>query len=237
MTRRGDPSLLLARRAFTLIELLVVVAIVAILAAIAMVNLQSATERALMASGSANLHAIGVALQSYTVDHNVLPPGDLEAGPFPSHGEGFTLVQNGPASGGSWNGVPWLLLDRGYLGDWRTLFSPKYLKRYRERTTLRGEHPRFHNFRYAYNSGSASTGGFSGGRGNMMDGAVWLARDLWLDAESGWFAERAPEYPADYTYPWGEGEWAGRLEQAIFSDLGVRLVVGGTDRAPQAPPR
>jgi prepilin-type N-terminal cleavage/methylation domain-containing protein len=221
------------RTAFTLIELLVVVAIVALLAAIAIVNARQAIDRAMMAAGAGNLHAIGAALQTYHVDYGALPPGDLEAGPFASHGPEFSAVGNGPAAGGSWNGVPWMLLDLKYLTDWKTLFSPRYLKLYINGETIRGGHPRFHNFRYAYNSGSTTTGGLGGGSGDMSMGDVWLVRDLWTPADRGWHAERAPRYPADFTFPWGEGRWEGRLEQAIYSDLAVRLVVGGTDRTPE----
>ena len=213
--------------AFTLIELLVVVAIIAILAVIGVANFSHAQERALRAADASNLHTVATALQTYLVDFNTLPPADRVAGPFPSH----TLKQpgNGPAAGGSWDGLPWLLVDLKYIGDWETLFCPKYLKLYRGGQTHRGDHPRFHNFRYAYNSSALSSGGHTGGAGNIMSGEVWLVRDLWWPAKQGWWAEDFPQFPADYRYPWGPEE---DLEHAMYSDMAVRLVVGGTDRPP-----
>ncbi len=219
-------------RGFTLIELLVVVAVIAILAAIATVNLSQAVERSLKASDSANLRVIATALQSYYADYNTLPPADREAGPFMSHTLEYLAVQNGPASGGSWDGLPWVLHDRGYIGDWRALFTPKYLKRFSGGQTRRGEHPRYHNFRYAYNSAALSSGGHAGGSGNVMSGEVWIVRNLWLDPRLGWFGSAYPDYPADYRYPWGEGPWRERLEHALYSDFAVRTVIGGTDTAP-----
>jgi len=217
-------------RAFTLIELLIVVAIVSILAAIGIVNLRLASERALKSADAANLHTIGTALQSYYVDHGTLPPADREAGPFQSHRREFTATGNGPAAGGSWDGLPWLLVDLKYVSDWRTMFTPKYLRLYAGGTTIRGGHPRYHNFRYAYNSAGLSSGGHAGGAGNVMGGRVWIVRNLWVAAENGWYAASAPIAPADYRYPFGEGEREGTLEHALFSDMAVRTVEGGTSR-------
>ena len=221
---------------FTLIELLVVVAIVAILAAIATVKTQIAIERALKASDAANLHTIATALQNYYVDHRTLPPADREAGPFMSHTEDYLAVGNGPAAGGSWDGLPWLLYENKYISNWKTLFCPKYLRIYKNRNTIRGGHLRYHNFRYAYNSSALSTGGHAGGSG-IMTGTKWLVRDLYLPARSGWYGQYYPDYPADYQYPWGEGEWENKLELAIYSDFAVRMVVGGTDEEPDDHPQ
>ncbi len=220
------------RRALTLIELLIVVAIISILAAAAIVNMQLAVDRALQAAGAANLRTIATALQSYHVDHNTLPPADREAGPFPSHGPEFRMVGNGPAAGGSWDGLPWLLHEQGYIQNWETMFCPRYLRLYRGggELTLRGGWERFHNFRYAYNSSAVSSGGHLGGAGNALDGNVWLVRDLWLDARQGWHGRRWPEYPADYRYPWGE---EGDQEQVLYASSSVRLVQGGKDTSPQ----
>lgn len=215
------------RRAFTLIELLVAVAIIAILAAIGIFNLRLASLRALRSSDAANLHTIAVALQSYSVDFGTLPPADREAGPFQSHGEEFLAAGNGPAGGGSWDGIPWLLYDLGYVSDWRTLFCPRYLKLYPGGKTLDNDYPRFHNFRYAYNAAALSSGGLLGGQGNIMDGTVWIVRDLWLSPQEGFYGGDYPNYPADFTFPWGEGDEEGKMEQAIYSDMGVRLVRGG----------
>jgi prepilin-type N-terminal cleavage/methylation domain-containing protein len=222
---------------FTLVELLMVVSIVAILSAAAVPGFLLARERALKAAGAADLKAIANGLQRYYMDFSALPPADREAGPFMSHGGGLAAPGNGPAGGGSWDGLPWLLFERGYVSDWRTLFCPKYLKIYAGGQTLRGGQPRYHNFRYAYNSSALSSGGHAGGAGNVEGGAVWIVRDLWLGPEQGFHGGNAPDYPADFAYPWGEGPWEGRLEHAVFSDFAVRTVVGGTGLAPgDAPP-
>src|SRR5262245_47682908 len=143
-------------RAFTLIELLVVVAVIAILAAIAVYNMREAIERSLKSSDAANLHVIALALHAYTVDYNKLPPADGVAGPFSS--TRASDFGNGPAAGGSWDGIPWRLHELKYVTDWKTLFCPKYLRLYPGQTTIRGGYPRFHNFRYAYNKGSVPDG-------------------------------------------------------------------------------
>jgi prepilin-type N-terminal cleavage/methylation domain-containing protein len=220
-------------KGFTLIELLIVVAIISILAAIGLFNMREATERAMKAANQGNLKTIAVGLQMYMTDYGRLPPADREAGPFMSHYREFVEVGNGPAAGGSWDGIPWLLVDRGYISDWHTLFNPKYLKLYRGGTTIRGEYERFHNFRYAYNSAALSSGGHAGGVGNIMNGDVWIVRDLFLPPQKGWYGSSYPEYPADYSYPWGEGEFQDLLEHVIYADFAVRTVVGGTDHPPE----
>ena len=211
------------RRGFTLIELLIVVAIIAILAAIAVPNFLLARERAMRAADAANLHTIGTALQAYYVDENTLPPADTTAGPFSSSGSEHTSVGNGPAAGGSWDGVPWILVERSYITDESTLFCPLYLKMYQSGKTLKGDWPRYHNFRYAYNTAGLARGGHATSR--IMSGTTWLVRDLWLPAEAGFYAGYAPDSPADYTYPWDDG----RLEMVLYSDFSARLVRGGTD--------
>ncbi len=219
------------RRGLTLIELLVVVAIVAILSVIAVVNMSHATERAYRASNASNLRVIMTALATYRVDYNCFPPGDREAGPFESHRSEFVEVGNGPAAGGSWDGVPWLLVGQGYLSSPELLFNPRYKRMYAGGTTLRGGWPRYHNFRYAYNSSAMSTGGNLGGAGNIDTGEVWLMRDLWLDPREGFQASNYPRYPADYRYPWKGGAATSRgLEHVVFADGSVRLVEGGTNR-------
>ena len=216
-------------RAFTLIELLVVVAIIAILAAIAVVNFREAHERALRAADAANLHTVATALQMYCVDYNTLPPADREAGPFPSHLGTHTAVGNGPAGGGSSDGLPWILHELGYLGQWEALFTPKYLNLYAGGHTLNNNWPRYHNFRYAYNASALDADGLIGGAQEVMNGDVWIVRNLWVPAEGGWYASSYPAYPADYRYPWGPEE---NLEHVLYADMGVRLVVGGTDDPP-----
>lgn len=234
--RRAKPECCAALRAFTLLELLIVVVIISILAVIAVVNFSQAKERALKASDAANLHAIATALQSYYTDYQTLPPADRKAGPFMSHTADFVQVGNGPAAGGSWDALPWLLYEYHYINDWKTLFCPKYLRLYQGGTTLRGGYPRFHNFRYAYNSSALSTGGHAGGSG-IMTGTKWMVRDIYLPPQSGWYGRNYPDYPADYTYPWGEGDWDDKLELCIYADSAVKLVVGGTDKMPDDYPQ
>ncbi|MGF1573883.1 MAG: type II secretion system protein [Sumerlaeia bacterium] len=212
--------------AFTLIELLIVVTIIAILAAIAVVNFRQALERSYMASNSANLRTLATALQIYLTDYGKLPPADREAGPFESH-VGFTAVGNGPAAGGSWDAVPWLLLTRGYVSDSKIFFNPKYLKEYRGGQTIRGGFPRYHNFRYAYNAAATSSGGAAGG--TLGSGGPWLLRDLYLPADRGFYAASYPNYPADYTFPWSDAAPEAEAEQVLNLSSSVVLVRGGTN--------
>ncbi len=212
----------LRRRAFTLIELLIVVTVIAILAAIGLSNFRLASERAWKVSDASNLRTVGIGLQSYHVDFGRFPPADREAGPFMSHTAGFTGSGNGPAAGGSWDGVPWLLVERRYVGDWHTLFNPKYLRLYNGGETIRGGHPRFHNFRYAYNSAALSSGGAAGGAGNVNSGTVWIVRNLYLDPRDGFYGASYPNYPADYRFPWGEGNDEGLMEHVLYSDMAVK---------------
>lgn len=220
-------------RGFTLIELLIVVAIIAILASIAIFNMRTASRRAWKTRDMAQLRTIGIALNTYFVEHNTFPPADAVGGPFMSHTPDFSGVGDGPAAGGSWDGLPWLLHERGYVENWRHLFCPKYLKIYAAGQTLGGEEPRYHNFRYAYNASalrSRPPGQYH--PGEVMNGAQWIVRDLWLPPEAGWHAGAYPDYPADYRYPWGEGNLHEATEMALYADGSVREVVGGTDLPP-----
>jgi prepilin-type N-terminal cleavage/methylation domain-containing protein len=224
------PVLLRKRQGFTLIELLIVVAIIAVLSAIAIINMQFATERANRAANISNLRVILIALQTYRVDHLLLPPADREAGPFESHLPSFTEVGNGPAAGGSWDGVPWLLFTQNYLSSPEVLFNPRYKSLYRGGQTLRGGWARYHNFRYAYNSSALSTGGNLGGAGNIDTGRVWLVRDLFVGPQQGFQASSFPSFPADYRFPWSEGDLILGAEHALYADGTVRLVRGGTEQ-------
>jgi prepilin-type N-terminal cleavage/methylation domain-containing protein len=67
--------------AFTLVELLVVIAIIALLISILMPALNKAREQGRRAKCLANLHAIGLAIQLYAMDHkDMLVPGDFWCG-------------------------------------------------------------------------------------------------------------------------------------------------------------
>jgi hypothetical protein len=125
-------------------------------------------------------------------------------------------------------------VEQGYIRDWKVMFTPVYMKDFAGGRTLRGGHARFHNFRYAYNSSALSSGGAAGGAGNIESGTVWLVRNLWLGPEEGFYGGNFPAYPADFRYPWGEGEWDDQLEHVLYADLAVRTVVGGTDQEPEA---
>ncbi len=163
-------------RGFTLIELLIVVAIIAILAAIAIYNMKQAVERALRASDAAKLHAIAVALQSYHVDNNAFPPADREAGPFCSHGPQYKNVGNGPAAGGSWDGLPWLLFRTALRNELGNAVLPEIHETVCGRTKIRGGYRRYHNFRYVTTARRWQRGAL-GGAGDINTGKVWLVRD------------------------------------------------------------
>jgi len=69
---------------FTLIELLIVVAIIAVLAALGFAGGQNAVGRANVVKCASNMHQIGAAMQSYTVDNEGRLPSNacLSGGPF-----------------------------------------------------------------------------------------------------------------------------------------------------------
>jgi general secretion pathway protein G len=70
-------SMLRREKGFTLIELLIVVAIIGIIAAIAVPNLLTAIQRSKRSRTAADLRAIGTAIESYMVDHNIYPENNL----------------------------------------------------------------------------------------------------------------------------------------------------------------
>lgn len=69
------------RAAFSLIELLAVIAIIGILVAIALPAVQSSRESARRLQCLNNIHQLGIALQNYHDQHQVLPPSVIWGGP------------------------------------------------------------------------------------------------------------------------------------------------------------
>lgn len=200
-------------RAFTLIELLIVVAIIAILALVAVPNFLMAQRRANQARCATNLKAIAVALQSYKIDLNKYPLADGLAGEEESMGQ--TLIGQGPAANGSWDGVPRILERLGYLNSASYLFCPEFRNRFR------GD--RMQNFRYAYNNSAADTGGTSGGVNDVDrdSGDVWFCRCLWVPVQYS-FKSGSKEV----TFPHGDDR---TMENVLFSDSRVTLRNGLDD--------
>lgn len=171
---------------FTLIELLVVIAIILILIAIALPNFLSAQARAKNVHCKSNLRVLGQALFTYRIDYNRFPPADGCGGddPSPDH----TCLGQGPAALGSWDGVPWVLHDLGYVEDRDVFFCP----------VLRGHNPeRKDHCRYAYNSSAADTGIEHGGANHFErdSGNLWLCRCVWVPAEASFHPESGLIYP------------------------------------------
>lgn len=201
------------RAAFTLIELLIVVAIVAILAVIAVPNFLMAQRRARQAQCTSNLKAIAVALQTYKIDHSKYPLADGIAGEEESPGS--TMIGQGPAGNGSWDGIPRSLVRLRYLSSTSYLFCPEY------RSRFRGD--RLQRLRYAYNHSAADTGGTSGGSHDMdRDSSdVWFCRCLWVPVQ---YSFRPGT--KDMAYP--HGDHSDR-ESVLFSNSRVTLRDGLAD--------
>ena len=70
-------------RAFTLVELIVVIAVVAVLLTLTLAATKSAVNASRKAACVSHLHQIGVALLTYTQDHDSFLPGPLWRGQSP----------------------------------------------------------------------------------------------------------------------------------------------------------
>ncbi|GMV66971.1 MAG: hypothetical protein AMXMBFR75_27670 [Candidatus Hinthialibacteria bacterium] len=180
---------------FTLIELLVVIAIIFILLSIAVPNYINARRKATEVQCKANLRTLGQGLFHYKLDYNTFPPADGCAGEDSSMGQ--TCLGQGPAAMGSWDGVPWILNERGYVESRQAFFCP----------TLAGWFPdRKQYLRYAYNSSAVDTGGHSGGANHLeMDsGHIWLCRCAWLPAKASFDPRSGLVYPGGDDLSTGE---------------------------------
>lgn len=136
----------LSRKGFTLLELLLVVAIISLLSAISMMSLRLASERARTVQCQNNQRTIGIALQSYYIDHNAFPYADGNIEFRNSNLTHPTAFGEGPAANGYWSAVPFQLVDDGYLTNEDYLYCPALLRRYPERKEY---------LRYAYNHAPA----------------------------------------------------------------------------------
>jgi prepilin-type N-terminal cleavage/methylation domain-containing protein len=202
--RRNNP------KGLTLIELLIVVAIIGVLSVIVLYNFALAADRARQVECASRLKTIGYALYAYRLDNNTYPLADGVAGDKPTPFE--TDFGNGPAGNGFWDGISLLLVECGYIEDPNILYCPALAKRYPYRRP---------NLRYAYNCGTADTGGYQGGDNNIFRDShdIWLVRCLRVDPD---------EYKRDRRRPIPFPHGLDRsMENVLFSNGRVEIVPGG----------
>jgi len=206
-------------RAFTLIELLIVVAVIALLVAIAVPNYLEATRRADTAACKSNLRTLGTALVMYRIDYGVFPPADGKAGPDPSPDQ--TALGSGPAAGGSWDGVPRVLVSQRYITTETALFCPAMMRRYKNRKEY---------VRYAYNSSAVDTFWTLGGADDIERdrGDLWLARCVWVPAEMSFHPDSGIVYPHGDVVE-EEGKESNVLENVLYVSQRVETRNGRED--------
>jgi len=90
-----------AKRGFTLIEILVVLVVLGILAGLAIVRLQSQRGRGVVASMTADLHAVAEEQEAWYIEHRAYSPVIDSLNPRPSPGN-VTIIHEGTATG--WSG-------------------------------------------------------------------------------------------------------------------------------------
>ena len=110
----GNRSSIKFLKGFTLIELLIVIAIILILIAIALPNFLEAQIRAKVVKAKGELRSLGIAMESYNLDHKIYPmesEGDFQTRPVCGHAwltspiPYMTQILEDPFGGTSANGL------------------------------------------------------------------------------------------------------------------------------------
>jgi prepilin-type N-terminal cleavage/methylation domain-containing protein len=124
----------MSRAGFTLVELLVVIAIITILASMLLPGLAQMRERAWNIACINNLHQIGVAMNTYTIDSKGWYPENHEGQQGDERRRGISEVSGGGRNFyHQWWGIAWpSAVNRTppgkYLSDYRVLWCPGLLR-------------------------------------------------------------------------------------------------------------